>query len=224
MALTTSGVGDAAAGRDISALPTATAAGALPTPRSQWDGKAGAKGPGLALLIPAPAQTKSSTDRREDVGDPRGTGGCCAYFEARRAEDFALHEQQGTDWLMARFRWLLFPTEELSSTANQAVTLCKTHTRLLIASQKPRSNPAPHAPERNLLKSTCAANHKGFPLPGRCSRGTWDIALWQAGSLLHKVPTWLELVVLPSTGSSTRPVFLATVVLCREVLISFAGC
>lgn len=48
-----------------------------------------AEGPGPALLIPAPAHAKSSTDRREDVGDPGGTGGCSAYFETQRVEDRA---------------------------------------------------------------------------------------------------------------------------------------
>lgn len=63
------------AGRDVSALPTATAADALPTPQSWWDSGAGAEGRGLALLMPAPAQTKSSTDRHEDVGDAGGQEG-----------------------------------------------------------------------------------------------------------------------------------------------------
>lgn len=146
------------------------------------------------------------------------------YFETRKAEDLALHEQQGADWPMAQFQWLLFPMEQLSSAGNQTVTLCKSCIRLLIASQKPRNNPAPCAPERNLLKSTCAAYHEGFPPHGHCSEGTWDVALWQTGNLLLKVPTWLELMVLPSTGSSVRSVFLAAAVLCWEVLISLAGC
>lgn len=41
---------------------------------------------------------------------------------------------------------------------------------------------------------------------------------------LCKVPTWLELTVLPSTGSSTQSFFPAVAVLCQEVLISLAGC
>lgn len=134
-------------------------------------------------------------------------------------EGTALHEQQGTNWLMAQFRWLLFPTEELSNAGNQAVTLHKTRTWLLIASQKPHSNPAPCAPDRSLPKSTCAANHEGFRPHGCSSRGTWDIALQQAAS-----SAWLELVALPSTGSSAQSVFLAAAALCREALISLAGC
>lgn len=114
--------------------------------------------------------------------------------------------------------------EELSSSGNQTVTLGKTCSRLLIASQKPPSNPAPCAPERSLLKSTCGTNHQGFPPSGRCSQGTWDITLRQAGSLLCQVPTWLELLVLPSTGSSARSFFLAVAALCWEELISLAGC
>lgn len=81
-------------------------------------------------------------------------------------------------------------------------------------------NPTPRAPECSLLKSMCAANHKGFPPHGHCLGGTWDIILWQSHRLLHKVElTWPELMVLPSTGSSAEPVFLAL-----EVLISLAGC
>jgi len=48
---------------------------------------------------------------------------------------------------LAQFWWLLFLTEELNSAGNQAVTVHKTCTRLLVASQKPRSNPSPRATE-----------------------------------------------------------------------------
>ena len=195
----------------------------MPAPGSQRDGEGGAGGPGAALLIPAAAQTKSSTNRRDSVGDPRGTGGCCVYVATRRAEGFALHKQQGADWPTAQFRWLFFPTEELSSSGNQTVTLCKICTRLLVASQKPHGNPAPCTPEHNLLQTTCAANHECFPPRGSGSRDTWGMALRQAGSLVCQVLTWLELVVPPSTGSSTGSIFLVAL-LCWEVLLSLAGC
>lgn len=102
------------------------------------------------------------------------------------------------------------------------VALCKTCSWLLITSRKPCSNPAPCSPECNLLEARVLQTMRAsFP---RATQGTWDITLQQAGSLLCKVPTWLELVVLPSTGSSTQSFFLAVAVLCREVLISLAGC
>lgn len=215
-------VGDAAAGRDVSALPAATAGRALPTPRSWWDGQEGQRDLAQLCLSLLQHTLRAALTGVKMWEIPGGQEGALRILKLKGWKT-VLHEQQGADWPTAQFRWLLFPTEELSSTGNQTVTLCKTCMWLLIASQKARSNPAPCTPEHKLMKSMYAANKEGFPPHGCCSRGSWDVTLGRQDPSCQ-VPTWPELVALPSTGSNARSVFLAAAVLCWEVLISLAGC